>query len=77
MLYIEHMNLTIDLHVSVEMTIRFFAPAFILVAFAALKIDLASSALLPSGAGFEVLAQTGEAVKSECDGSGGINHNPL
>lgn len=56
MLYNEHMHLTIDLHVSVEMTIRWFASTFFLVAFAALKLDLASSALLPNEAGTRLLA---------------------
>lgn len=56
MLYNERMNLTIAIHVSVEMTIRFFASAFFLVAFAALKLDLASSALLPNEAGIRLLA---------------------
>lgn len=56
MLYIERMNLIIDIHVAVDMTIRFFASALFSLAFAALKIDLASSALLPNEAGATLVA---------------------
>lgn len=64
MLYIEHMNTTINLHVSVQANIRFITSAFFLVAFAAAKLDLASPALLPNETGVTCFARRNDMVKS-------------
>jgi hypothetical protein len=57
MLYNEQMNATVHLNFAVQITGRFFALSFIALASAAANLDLASSALLPSGTGIGSISQ--------------------